>query len=86
MFLEIRGSRPAVFFKTSQVSQESICDVLYFCKACKALIPATVLKRTPSQVFSSEYTFLNIFANCFISIDASLLEQIRFQKRLIFVK
>ena len=36
MFLEIKSSRPAVFFmfcKTSQVSQESICDEATFGKA-----------------------------------------------------
>ena len=31
-------------------------------------------KKEPSLAFSSEYTYLNIFANCFISIEPSLVD------------
>ena len=51
-----------------------------------ALITATVPKSTPSQAFSSECTYLNIFAHCFISIETFLFEHIGFQSRLTFVK
>ena len=50
--------------KTSQVSHESVCDEAFFDAATYSryycLISAAVLKRTPSQAFSSEYTYLNI--------------------------
>ena len=50
MLLEIRSSRPAVFFKNFvlqnlQVSQESICDGVFFRKA------ATVLRKYATDVF-----------------------------------
>ena len=38
----------------------------------KALIPAAVLKRTPSLAFSSAYTYFNTFVLCFISIEPSI--------------
>ena len=41
---------------------------------------------TPSQAFSHEYTYLNVFTHCFISIENSLFEQIRFQSILTFAK
>ena len=69
----------------SQVSQESICDEA---KLSKAVNPHTsnCTKRTSSQAFSGEYTYLNIFAHCFILIETSLFKQIKFQNTLIFVK
>ena len=40
----------------------------------KAVSPATVLKRTTSEAFSSEYTYFNIFAHCFILSKPSLFD------------
>ena len=56
MLLEIRSSRPAVFFKNFvlqnlQVSQESICDGVFFRKA------ATVLRKYATDVFQWIYLF-----------------------------
>ena len=42
-------------------------------------MPANVLKKTPSQTFSSEYTYLNIFAHCFISIETFFLNRSDFR-------
>ena len=55
------------FYKKASV-MESL-----FCKAvCPT--PTTVLKRMPSLTFFSEYTYLNVFAPCCISIKPSLYD------------
>ena len=74
ILLEVRSSHPTIFFKNFANFTRKHLRWSHFLIKLWALIPATVLKRAPSLPFSRAYTYFNIFALCFISIEPSIFE------------